>query len=187
MMVALMLFVSCNSSTPAPDEKPGTNPPPTISEGSLVEKTTTGKFVVESTINSLSAKIQEALESGRTVDLKGETLSNGVTVTTGSISVSSSESSPAARSARTTGENYQIVINIAEATDEENKPVTLEYTSNVTVDETTKTITSIEPVSTVATIDNTEVSDIDSETFIPVALAFSDNYINSRRCWRCYC
>lgn len=174
MMVALMLFVSCNSSTPAPDEKPGTNPPPTISEGSLVGKTTTGKFVVESTINSLSAKIQEALESGRTVDLKGETLSNGVTVTTGTISVSSSESSPAARSARTTGENYQIVINIAEATDEENKPVTLEYTSNVTVDETTKTITSIEPVSTVATIDNTEVSDIDSETFIPVALAFSD-------------
>ena len=174
MMVALMLFVSCNSSTPAPDEKPGTNPPPTISEGSLVEKTTTGKFVVESTINSLSAKIQEALESGRTVDLKGETLSNGVTVTTGTISVSSSESSPAARSTRTTGDNYQIVINIAEATDEENKSVTLEYTSNVTVDETTKTITSIEPVSTVATIDNTEVSDIDSETFIPVALAFSD-------------
>lgn len=169
-----MLFVSCNSSTPAPDEKPGTNPPPTISEGSLVEKTTTGKFVVESTINSLSAKIQEALESGRTVDLKGETLSNGVTVTTGTISVSSSESSPAARSTRTTGDNYQIVINIAEATDEENKSVTLEYTSNVTVDETTKTITSIEPVSTVATIDNTEVSDIDSETFIPVALAFSD-------------
>lgn len=175
MMVALMLFVSCNSSTPAPDEKPGTNPPPTITEGSLVEKTTTGKFVVESTINSLSAKIQEALESGRTVDLKGETLSNGVTVTTGTISVSSpSESSPAARSARAIGDNYQIVINIAEATDEENKPVTLEYTSNVTVDETTKTITSIEPVSTVATIDNTEVSDIDSETFIPVALAFSD-------------
>ena len=156
MMVALMLFVSCNSSTPAPDEKPGTNPPPTISEGSLVEKTTTGKFVVESTINSLSAKIQEALESGRTVDLKGETLSNGVSVTTGTISVSSSsESSPAARSSRATGDNYQIVINIAEATDEENKP-------------------SIEPVSTVATIDNTEVSDIDSETFIPVALAFSD-------------
>ena len=174
MMVALMLFVSCNSSTPAPDEKPGTNPPPTISEGSLVEKTTTGKFVVESTINSLSAKIQEALESGRTVDLKGETLSNGVTVTTGTISVSSSESSPAARSARAIGDNYQIVINITEATDEENKSVTLEYTSNVTVDETTKTITSIEPVSTVATIDNTEVSDIDSETFIPVALAFSD-------------
>lgn len=180
MMVALMLFVSCNSSTPAPDEKPGTNPPPTISEGSLVEKTTTGKFVVESTINSLSAKIQEALESGRTVDLKGETLSNGVTVTTGTISVSSSESSPAARLARTTGDNYQIVINIAEATDEENKPVTLEYTSNVTVDETTKTITSIEPVSTVATIDNTEVSDIDSETFIPVALAFSDVNLLSR-------
>ena len=174
MMVALMLFVSCNSGTPAPDEKPGTNPPPTISEGSLVEKTTTGKFVVESTINSLSAKIQEALESGRTVDLKGETLSNGVTVTTGTISVSSSESSPAARSARAIGDNYQIVINITEATDEENKSVTLEYTSNVTVDETTKTITSIEPVSTVATIDNTEVSDIDSETFIPVALAFSD-------------
>lgn len=175
MMIALMLFVSCNSSTPAPDEKPGTNPPSTVTEGSLVEKTTTGKFVVESTINSLSAKIQHALQTGEAVTLDGEKLSNGVTVTTGTISVTSAtEETRAGRSARATDANYQIVIDIKEATDEENKPVTLEYTSNVTVDETTKTITSIEPVSTVATIDDAEVTDIDSETFVPVALAFSD-------------
>ena len=144
-------------------------------EGTLVEKTTEEKSLIESTINLLSDDIMNALANGETVTLNGMTLSNGVTVEEGIISVEG-DGGVTARSMNSSSKQ-KLKINITKAKDKDNKDITLDYESNVTVENAE--IVGIEPVATTATVDNTIVSDIDSDTFIPVALAFSNKALLS--------
>lgn len=139
-------------------------------EGTLVEKTTEEKSLIESTINLLSDEIMNALANGETVTLNRMTLSNGVTVEEGTISVEG-DGGVTARSMNSSSKQ-KLKINITKAKDKDNKAITLDYESNVTVENAE--IVGIEPVATTATVDNAIVSDIDSDTFIPVALAFSN-------------
>lgn len=154
-----------------PDPEPGKEPELT-EEGSLVEKITEDEFVVESTINSLFGKVQEALSSGGRVLLNGIDIPN-MTIEEGYISA---VSKPVARSIGSSSK-YDLKIEIGKAKDKENKQVTLDYESTLTVEN--DKITGVEPVSTSATVDNVPL-EIDSDTFIPVALAFSNTDLLSR-------
>ena len=154
-----------------PDPEPGKEPELT-EEGSLVEKITEDKFVIESTINSLFGKVQEALSSGGRVPLNGIDIPN-MTIEEGYISA---VSKPVARSFGSSSK-YDLKIEISKAKDKENKQVTLDYESTLTVEN--DKITGVEPVSTSATVDNVPL-EIDSDTFIPVALAFSNTDLLSR-------
>ena len=154
-----------------PDPEPGKEPELT-EEGSLVEKITEDEFVVESTINSLFGKVQEALSSGGRVPLNGIDIPN-MTIEEGYISAISK---PVARSFGSSSK-YDLKIEISKAKDKENKQVTLDYESTLTVEN--DKITGVEPVSTSATVDNVPL-EIDSDTFIPVALAFSNTDLLSR-------
>lgn len=176
--IVLLLFSSCNSENPAPS---GTdvNPPAASDESTLVQKTTEGKYIVETTLQLLSDDIQTAIFSGDSeVDLvpggKPVELANKVTITKGKILIGSPE--PAARAADST---YSFSVIIEEAVTEDKEPVTLNYESNIQLNET-GSITKIEPVQTVVEIGGAAVSDIDSDTFIPVALAFfNEDLLNS--------
>ena len=71
-LIVLLLFSSCSSDNPAPS---GTdvNPPAAADESTLVQKTTEGKYIVETTLQSLSDKIQTAIRmEDSEVDLSGE-------------------------------------------------------------------------------------------------------------------
>lgn len=144
-------------------------------EGTLVEKTTEEKSLIESTINLLSDDIMNALANGETVTLNGMTLSNGVTVEEGIISVEGDGGVTARSMNSSSAQKLKIII--TKAKDKDNKDITLDYESNVTVENAE--IVGIEPVATTATVDNTIVSDIDRDTFIPVALAFSNKALLS--------
>ena len=168
------MFSSCSSENPAPS---GTdvNPPAAADESTLVQKTTEGKYIVETTLQLLSSDIQEAIKSNKPeVVITNKPLVNGVTITKGKILIGSPE--PAARAADS---SYSFSVIIEEASTEDNKPVTLEYESNIQLDET-GSITKIEPVKTEAEIGGAAVSDIDPDTFVPVALAFfNEDLLNS--------
>lgn len=167
----ITLYAHWKIEVAEPDPEPGKEPELT-EEGSLVEKITEDEFVVESTINSLFGKVQEALSSGGRVLLNGIDIPN-MTIEEGYISA---VSKPAARSIGSSSK-YDLKIEIGKAKDKENKQVTLDYESTLTVEN--DKITGVEPVSTSATVDNVPL-EIDSDTFIPVALAFSNTDLLSR-------
>ena len=169
----ITLYAHWKIEVAEPDPEPGKEPELT-EEGSLVEKISEDEFVVESTINSLFGKIQEALSSGEVVTLSGLELADiDMTIEEGYISAFSK---PAARSIGSSSK-YDLKIEISKAKDKDNKQVTLDYESTLTVEN--DMITGVEPVSTSATVDETPLK-IDSETFIPVALAFSNSDLLSR-------
>lgn len=169
----ITLYAHWKIEVAEPDPEPGKDPELT-EEGSLVEKITEDEFVVESTINSLFGKVQEALSSGGEVSLNGLKLTDiDMTIEEGYISA---VSKPAARSIGSSSK-YDLKIEISKAKDKESKQVTLEYESTLTVEN--DKITGVEPVSTSATVDNVPL-EIDSDTFIPVALAFSNTDLLSR-------
>ena len=178
LLIVLLLFSSCSSDNPSPS---GTdiNPPSAADESTLVQKTTEGKYIVETTLQSLSGKIQEAIRNNETeVDLvpDGSTLvlANDVTITKGKILIN-----PPDAAARAADSSYTFSVIIEEAATKDNEPVTLNYESNIQLNET-GSITKIEPVKTEAKIGGASVSDIDSDTFIPVALAFfNEDLLNS--------
>ena len=116
-----------------------------------------------------------ALANGETVTLNGMKLSNGVTVEEGIISVEGDGGVTARNMNSSSAQKLKIII--TKAKDKDNKDITLDYESNVTVENAE--IVGIEPVATTATVDNAIVSDIDSDTFIPVALAFSNKALLS--------
>ena len=166
----IILYAHWEALAPEPPSDPELK-----EEGTLVEKTTEEKSLIESTINLLSDDIMNALANGETVTLNGMTLSNGVTVEEGIISVEG-DGGVTARSMNSSSKQ-KLKINITKAKDKDNKDITLDYESNVTVENAE--IVGIEPVATTATVDNAIVSDIDSDTFIPVALAFSNKALLS--------
>ena len=84
-------------------------------EGTLVEKTTEEKSLIESTINLLSDEIMNVLANGETVTLNGMTLSNGVTVEEGIISVEG-DGGITARSLNSSSKQ-KLKINITKAKD----------------------------------------------------------------------
>ena len=172
-LIVLLLFSSCSSDNPAPSGE-DVNPPAAADESTLVQKTTEGKFIVETTLQSLSDDIQTAIGNrDPEVNLSNVVLDNGVKVTTGKIVITAPD--PAARAADS---SYTFSVIIEDAITEDNEPVTLNYESNIQLDG--KNITKIEPVKTEAEIGGAAVSDIDSDTFIPVALAFfNEDLLNS--------
>lgn len=178
LLIVLLLFSSCSSDNPSPS---GTdvNPPSAADESTLVQKTTEGKYIVETTLQSLSGKIQEAIRNNKTeVELvpDGSTLvlANDVTITKGKILIN-----PPDAAARAADSSYTFSVIIEEAATKDNKSVKLEYESNIELD-AAGSIKKIEPVQTVAEIGGAAVSDIDSDTFIPVALAFfNEDLLNS--------
>lgn len=177
-LIVLLLFSSCSSDNPSPSGE-DVNPPATSDESTLVQKTTEGKFIVETTLQSLSGKIQEAIENNETeVDLVPGgvpvLLENDVTVIKGKILIEAPDSA-----ARAADSSYSFSVIIEEAETADKESVTLEYESNIQLD-AAGSITKIEPVKTEAKIGGASVSDIDSDTFIPVALAFfNEDLLNS--------
>lgn len=177
LLIVTSLFVSCNPAVNEPSvpenepSEPTTTPPssdpdPDPVRSDLVSGTTEGKFVVESTFQELSGKIREAIAKGEsTISLANVTLENGIEIEEGEIEISSY-----ARSLS----NYSLSIEISKAKDKnnDNKALTLSYESEFQLDG--ENITNIRPVKTEATIDGEAVSDIDSDTFIPVALTFAN-------------
>lgn len=177
-LIVLLLFSSCSSDNPSPSGE-DVNPPATSDESTLVQKTTEGKFIVETTLQSLSGKIQEAIKNNETeVDLVPGgvpvVLENDVTVIKGKILIEAPDSA-----ARAADSSYSFSVIIEEAETADKESVTLEYESNIQLD-AAGSITKIEPVKTEAKIGGASVSDIDSDTFIPVALAFfNEDLLNS--------
>lgn len=166
-LIVLLLFSSCSSDNPSPSGE-DVNPPAASDESSLVQKTTEGKFIVESTLQLLSSDIQEAIKSNKPeVVITDRPLANGVQITKGKILIN--PPAPAARAADSSSYSFSVIIEEAVTSDKES--VTLEYESNIQLD-AAGSITEIEPVKTEAKIGGASVSDIDSDTFIPVALAF---------------
>lgn len=166
LLIVLLLFSSCSSDNPSPS---GTdvNPPSAADESTLVQKTTEGKYIVESTLQLLSSDIQEAIKSNKPeVVITDRPLDNGVQITKGKILIN-----PPAPAARAADLSYSISVIIENAITKDNDSVKLEYESNIELNKT-GSITKIEPVRTEAEIAGAAVSDIDSDTFIPVALAF---------------
>lgn len=165
------------STEPGPDPEP--EPEPSAGselkeEGSLVEKTTKEKYLIESTINLLSADIMNALANGEDVILDGKKLSNGINVVKGTISVEDA-GEMVARSLDS-ALNRKLRIEITQATGEESKSVTLDYESNVVVEN--DEIVKVDPIATDARIDDVRVPDIDSDTFIPIALVFDKDMLS---------
>ena len=167
LFLVLALFGSCSSDTPEPEKN--VTPPTAVSNESMTEKTSAGKFVVETTIQGLTEQVMNALKTGDTVPLENVQLKNGVTIQKGSVSFVNDVQ----RRATTASSQYKLSINIEEATaGENNEPVTLVYEGDVEIDG--NAITKIETVKADATINDVSVSDISSETFVPVALTFSN-------------
>ncbi len=167
LFLVLALFGSCSSDTPEPEKN--VTPPTAVSNESMTEKTSAGKFVVETTIQGLTEQVMNALQTGDTVPLENVQLKNGVTIQKGSVSFVNDVQ----RRATTASSQYKLSINIEEATaGENNEPVTLVYEGDVEIDG--NAITKIETVKADATINDVSVSDISSETFVPVALTFSN-------------
>lgn len=167
LFLVLALFGSCSSDTPEPEKN--VTPPTAVSNESMTEKTSAGKFVVETTIQGLTEQVMNALQTGDTVPLENVQLKNGVTIQKGSVSFVKDVQ----RRATTASSQYKLSINIEEATaGENNEPVTLVYEGDVEIDG--NAITKIETVKADATINDVSVSDISSETFVPVALTFSN-------------
>lgn len=178
LLIVLLLFSSCSSDNPSPSGE-DVNPPAAADESTLVQKTTEGKYIVETTLQSLSGKIQEAIRNNETeVDLVPDgvpvLLDNKVTITKGKILIN-----PPDAAARAADSSYSFSVIIEEAVTGDNEPIKLEYESNIQLNET-GSIKKIEPVKTEAKIGGASVSDIDSDTFIPVALAFfNEDLLNS--------
>lgn len=167
LFLVLALFGSCSSDTPEPEKN--VTPPTAVSNESMTEKTSAGKFVVETTIQGLTEQVMNALQTGDTVPLENVQLKNGVTIQKGSVSFVNDVQ----RRATTASSQYKLSINIEEATaGENNEPVTLVYEGDVEIDG--NAITKIETVKADATINDVSVSDISSETFVPVVLTFSN-------------
>lgn len=163
LSLVIVLFGSCSSDTPKPEKND--TPPASVSNESMTNKTSTGKFVVETTIQGLTAQVMNALHSGKAVSLENVTLQNGVLIQKGSVSFVNEVQ----RRASTGASKYKLAINIEEATTN-NKPVTLVYEGDVEIDG--DKITKIETVKADAKINDVSVPDISSETFVPVALTF---------------
>ena len=165
------------STEPGPDPKP--EPEPSAGselkeEGSLVEKTTKEKYLIESTINLLSADIMNVLANGEDVILDGKKLSNGVNVVKGTISVE--DAGEIVARSLDSALNRKLRIEITQATGKEFKSVSLDYESNVVVEN--DEIVKVDPIATDARIDDVRVPDIDSDTFIPIALVFDKDMLS---------
>lgn len=180
LLVITALFASCSSDTPEPSTPnvPNTpvdppnvpdtpvNPP---QEGSMLLKTTTEKYIVESTFQGLTDKVMEAFNSGTgTVSLSDVKLGNGFTVKSGTVKITSA-SAPGARAA---SDEYHLVIDITSATNSNEQNLSLDYVSSLTIEN--GAVTGIKPISTEAKLNDAVIDDIDSNTFIPLALAFHD-------------
>lgn len=166
LSLVIVLFGSCSSDTPKPEKND--TPPASVSNESMTDKTSTGKFVVETTIQGLTEQVMNALTSGEAVSLENVTLQNGVSIQKGSISFVNEVQ----RRASTGASQYKLTINIEDATDENNEPVALIYEGDIEIDG--DKITKIETVKADAKINDVSVPDISSETFVPVALTFSN-------------
>ena len=166
LSLIIVLFGSCSSDTPKPEKND--TPSASVSNESMTNKTSTGKFVVETTIQGLTEQVMNALNSGKAVSLENVTLQNGVLIQKRSVSFVNEVQ----RRASTGASKYKLAINIEEATDKNNKPVTLVYEGDVEIDG--DKITKIETVKADAKINDVSVPDISSETFVPVALTFSN-------------
>lgn len=171
LLIVTSLFVSCNPAVNEPvgpgNDPTGPSVTPPSSDSGIVRGTTEGKFVVESTFQELSGKIREAIAKGKSsISLSNETLENGIEIEEGEIEISSY--------ARSMSSDYSLSIEIKKAKDKNNgdKALTLSFESEFQLDG--ENITNIRPVKTEATIDGETVSDIDSETFVPVALTFAN-------------
>ena len=171
LLIVTSLFVSCNPAVNEPagpgNEPTGPSVTPPSSDSGIVRGTTEGKFVVESTFQELSGKIREAIANSKySISLSNVLLDNGIEIEEGEIEISSY--------ARSMSSDYSLSIEIKKAKDKNNggKALTLSYESEFQLDG--DKIKNIRPVKTEATIDGETVSDIDSETFVPVALTFAN-------------
>ena len=141
----------------------------------MLLKTTTEKYIVESTFQGLTDKVMGAVLSSSEVDLKGFDLGNGFTVSQGTLKV---ESDTVSGAIRAVSDGYRLVIDITSATDSNEQNLSLDYVSSLTIEN--GTVTGIKPISTEAKLNDAVIDDIDSNTFIPVALAFYNTDLLSK-------